>query len=689
VAQQQDAPNANRKIREKMSSNGLSAAALLMNVTSNERSKIAQKISSREFSHELTQQQQSQIPMLGGFPGLKAQARDVSENPTMCGNAGLSVPTLTHTLPEGLDVRTDAAGMVTSTVRAQGTSKAGQAKARAISQQKAQESLYFTDVVALERIMAQLKLSAEARQACQGTGDKQGMIPFKTLRAMLVSQPAAAGPNGPAQVAAKDVVELVNSLRQVQNGAPASLEQFKTKPAGSYSLNELNDLLSDVVREIADKQQINAPLAERRANTVPVLDLKPASTEIEPVIIPRGQVERLASQRVPTFSKSAPKDSDETWNAEAQALEKGVPSVPLAPLVRNATDEGNPAVGEQVERPMGEGVRNAVAPLRQTEALAPGEQTVISPAEAEPLSGRAVKEMQNPVARGPELQTYEPAVKVLDHHFASDQAENGVRAASRPETTLSAARSLHTEGQSEHAAADVEQLATNERHERVVGLEGRGMASQGNGTMESSRDGEPNDPFRSTEVKHRELGQVKENADANVTGFEKALGEGERVTQARQAAAAGSGESELRLRLTESSWPDELSRKIEESHRQGRSHLTIELEPESLGKLVLRVEADRNHVTAWVSTQNENAKSLLLHGSAALRQHLEEQGLTLGQFTVDVGQQRGEQRFTQTRSNRNQDPGVSRTKRDQPMSLTGLRSARDAAASDRLISVFA
>lgn len=677
-----------------MSSNGLSAAALLMNVTSNERSKIAQKISSKEFSHELTQLQQYQTPVLGALPDPQAPPHGNLESTTTPGIVGLMMPPQTTTLPEGLEVRTDAAGTVTSNVRAEGTSRFGQTKTRALSQQKAQESLYFADSLALERVMAQLKVPAEARQACQEMGDKQGRIPLKTLRSMLLSQPAAAGSNGVAQVAAKDVMDLVNSLSQLQNGVPASLEQLKTKPAGSYTLNELNDLLTNVVREIAEKQHNNAPLAEKKGNSVPVLDLKPASTEIEPAIIPGGQVERLASQKVPSFSKPLHADSDESRSDEAQYLSNNVPNAPIEPMVKTFADAGNPEEAKQVARPVGVGGRNDVAPLsptryQQTKEVRPDEQTASSPEEGEPTSGRTMKEMQNLMARGPQLQPSEAGVKVLDHDFASDHAEVGVQAASHPETTVFATRSLHNEGQVTQAEVDVEQLAANERHEGVVSLESRGMGSRGNGAMESGRDGEPNDSFHSSGLKHRESGHVVENSDVSPTGFEKALGEGERVNQPRQAAAAGNGESELKLRLTESSWPDELSRKLEESHRQGRSHLTIELEPESLGKLVLRIEADRNHVKAWVSTQNENAKSLLLHGSSSLRQHLEAQGLTLGQFTVDVGQQGGEQRFTQARSNRNQGGGDSRTKRVQPMGLTGLRSVQDASTSDHLISVFA
>jgi flagellar hook-length control protein FliK len=167
------------------------------------------------------------------------------------------------------------------------------------------------------------------------------------------------------------------------------------------------------------------------------------------------------------------------------------------------------------------------------------------------------------------------------------------------------------------------------------------------------------------------------------------LSDGDRLARLGTSHAAENGESDASLRLGDSSWPETLSKRIEELHQRGRSHLTIELEPESLGKLVLRIEADRNHVTAWVSTQNEDAKSALLSGSSALRQHLEEQGLTLGQFTVDVGQRGGEHRFTQAWPSRKQGSRAFRGSDGQSTGVTALRPVRAYSKPDRLINVLA
>lgn len=64
--------------------------------------------------------------------------------------------------------------------------------------------------------------------------------------------------------------------------------------------------------------------------------------------------------------------------------------------------------------------------------------------------------------------------------------------------------------------------------------------------------------------------------------------------------------------------------------------LTLELEPKGLGRLTLRIGAKQEEVSAWVSTDKEQVRDLLLKNSPTLRQHLQDQGLTLGQFNVDV-----------------------------------------------------
>ncbi|MHC1745206.1 MAG: flagellar hook-length control protein FliK [Syntrophobacteraceae bacterium] len=670
-----------------------------MSVTSNERSKIAQKITSNEFSHELSQLQQYQPTMPGVVtaPQLSAEVGVDSGGMLKAVGPGLMVASQ-QVIPQELKVQTETAVETGVPSRAKEAGKAGQMKAKALSEQKAEENLFITDLVALERIMAQLKLSAEVRQTCQGTGDKQGRIPLKTLRSLLMSQSTARGLNGSERVAAQDIMELVSSMCQVQNGTASPVQQLNMNSSGSYSLNELNELLKNVVKELADQKQKNTPLVEQKSNVVPVADLKPASTEIEPTLMPEGQLERLATQRIPNFSKAARNSSEESGGAEESSMQPGFAEISATEGARLAAAfeaNGNPDGVSQTAKMLGEVTSDdspapEAIPFLNNGVSGSGPQSELSSMDADSASQTMVTEKRNGEATGSGLQPFGPDVKVLDHHFVTDQPEVGVQAGSHPETTLSVSRAQQGDESIGQGELDVDGLALHESHDRVSAPEGSGMSSRESGSGGGEQDGESDASLHSSLTKPGEFARAAESAETNQTGFEKVFAEGAALSRGEQTARTGMQESEGKLRFAESSWPDALSKQIEESHRHGRSQMTIELEPESMGKLILRIEADRNHVTAWVSAQNEEAKGLLLNGASSLRQHLEEHGLTLGQFTVDVGQQGGERRFAQTGSGRKQRAGSSRAEGVQRIGMNAaLRPMANAMAPDRLISVFA
>lgn len=687
-----------------MSASGLSAAALLMNVTSNERSKIAQKITSNEFSHELSQLQQSQPALPGMLPESRNTSQRSAEQAPGPASPGLVVVPQPPTL-EPSDAKTEAGSEVPSSPCSQGKcgaapTRAGQVKSKALSQQQAQETLYFTDVVALERVMAQLKLSAEARQTCQGTGDKQGRVPLKTVRSLLLTQSAGAGPNGAPLVAAKDVLELVSSLCQVQNGSARSLEPFKTKPAGFYSLGELNELLTRVVREVADKRLRNTPLAERKGTAVPVPDLKPEITDAEPAVIPRGQVERLMSQRIPTFSRASDKEWEESDDASSQGSEirpEGF-SVPAGPSVPASAAGLVPGQLKRAVGPTGE-----QAPIDAPDSAMPlappsGRPQSVETVPDAPLQADATERVHAGGGERPagmtmrsEPKPFEADLKVVDHRFAPDQQEAAARIASRPDVSAYWGRTVHLEGQGQDAQAQIEHFGASDGHDARSSLEGRGTISlaKGSGMESGERGSDPRGALDSSLKEPRASVRVAEGAKPDSSGFETLGVEGERLAPVGKSSAASGQETGARLALAESSWPESLSKQIEESHRQGRSHLTIELEPENLGKLVLRIESDRHQVSAWVSTQSEDARSVLLQGASALRRHLEEQGLTLGQFSVDVGRQGEEQRFAQAGRSRKAAGRASRIDEGPSVSVSSLQRPSAYSGPDRLINVFA
>uniref|UniRef100_A0A832E9Y6 Flagellar hook-length control protein FliK n=1 Tax=Desulfacinum infernum TaxID=35837 RepID=A0A832E9Y6_9BACT len=90
------------------------------------------------------------------------------------------------------------------------------------------------------------------------------------------------------------------------------------------------------------------------------------------------------------------------------------------------------------------------------------------------------------------------------------------------------------------------------------------------------------------------------------------------------------------LSLLHSDWPRELGQKLSHWARSGKNFMTLELQPESLGKLFLRVETDGTRVSALVQTEHPEAREILQRNMASLRDVLAEHGLQLSRFSVDV-----------------------------------------------------
>jgi len=64
--------------------------------------------------------------------------------------------------------------------------------------------------------------------------------------------------------------------------------------------------------------------------------------------------------------------------------------------------------------------------------------------------------------------------------------------------------------------------------------------------------------------------------------------------------------------------------------------LVLEMEPDGLGKINVKVGAKKDEISVAALTQSEPAREVLMRHSPELRQNLQEQGLVLGKFSVDV-----------------------------------------------------
>ncbi len=86
--------------------------------------------------------------------------------------------------------------------------------------------------------------------------------------------------------------------------------------------------------------------------------------------------------------------------------------------------------------------------------------------------------------------------------------------------------------------------------------------------------------------------------------------------------------------------PGDMAETIENWRAQyrgvGGQQLILELEPGQFGKVSIKVGANRDEVSAMVLTENESARQAILRNAPELRQSLDDQGLMLGKFQVDV-----------------------------------------------------
>ena len=191
-----------------------------------------------------------------------------------------------------------------------------------------------------------------------------------------------------------------------------------------------------------------------------------------------------------------------------------------------------------------------------------------------------------------------------------------------------------------------------------------------------------NDAFKST---FDELDLGTRWADNTLSGL-TALRTVSLSSTTPQASNAG------QLNLNGSSWPSDLAEQIQGLYEQKHiSNLTLDLEPEGMGRLTLRVSAKRQEVAAYVSADNQQVGDLLSRNSSVLRENLQSQGLTLTNLFVDVrqGQDGNSNSFFQN-SNPQGDRSATASMRQVASSQkTSLSSIRIDRSPDRLINLIA
>ncbi len=82
--------------------------------------------------------------------------------------------------------------------------------------------------------------------------------------------------------------------------------------------------------------------------------------------------------------------------------------------------------------------------------------------------------------------------------------------------------------------------------------------------------------------------------------------------------------------------PQQIINKIEVSLLKSHQEINMELTPKELGKLSLKLSETAGVITANIKVDNEKVKELILNSLSELKTALEDQGLSVGAFNVDV-----------------------------------------------------
>jgi hypothetical protein len=168
------------------------------------------------------------------------------------------------------------------------------------------QKLSITDPMTLDKVLTQLNLPAETRDACKNAENRKGGISLKEL-GVLLSQaklpPGSSLQDGKAALA--DVQTLLASLRLNKNDMLQKVDNPRLKESGTYNLVEFRKLLHTVIRQTANDQLKQTLEHPAQAKSIPAKAVResrgPSSTTYAAQLA--SETVSLASNIIPSFIK--------------------------------------------------------------------------------------------------------------------------------------------------------------------------------------------------------------------------------------------------------------------------------------------------------------------------------------------------------------------------------------------------
>lgn len=584
-----------------MQASPINAAQLMMEFLDREQVDIGQGIIAAEFSKEL-EKQERQID--GGS----------SETPLSPRREALSGKSLSPPRSDALEPGLSDSPKGSAAVQRSKSLKRLVSDGRPVKNTRTgiQDEMLFTSPILLEKVLADLKVPAEARKACTSAEDKQGRLSLGSLLNILDRQVGDGASLNPGKAPGRDVEALLKSLALPRGHGTLALRHLVTKPQGVYSLKELREVLDKAAKQLQEAKAPQSPTGdESGGQAAPLGQLKAGSGEKSPsVSIPTRSTPLMASS-VPSFVGD---------NAPEEDLGGGVgkPSPAAGPPETGNIVPVNGGSATQLLRPEAVEVQRSLS--------VPGLDPTVVETSSHPASASEAKQV------GPSAQSFPgPAMETLDQgRFAQgsgrESIENRVKV---PGELLADTRAISIQ----EGSAPIREgfsKAVSTWTESIADPETRSTDLQPAAKLSESA-------FDSAQTHGRAPNQQSFDLRGQAFAAYSPASQGIAVNGTSLAPLRGET-----LSLANPSWPVDMAQRIQELARDRRTtHLTLELEPEGLGRLTLRVETRHDEVTAAVTAEKEQARVVLLRNTQALRQNLEQQGLTLGQFLVDVRGERG------------------------------------------------
>ncbi|NLI81072.1 MAG: hypothetical protein GX443_05205 [Deltaproteobacteria bacterium] len=440
-----------------MQANPINAAQLMMEFLEKEQTDIGQGIVTSEFSRELEHQQLK----LEGRPLAKSREHSSETSPTSLLQAAYPANDPKQEkdagAKEGLQRKTDALKRLATDRRA----------AEDASSQ-VRDQVFVTDPALLNKVLADLKLPAEARKVCAASEDNQGKVSLGDLMSLLERHSADAGVSGLGRANGADLRALFASLTLPGSAESVHLVELIEKPKGTYSLDELRQVLGKAVQKIQGRRTNASSPIGGNAETVATSRVSFSTTgggftsNASP-----GQSAHLVKSSLPSFLKEKQVDRG---NGEGGALKSL--DARLTEGVERGSSQGradilvkNPDGEESISPPFAAHARSAPADLFQEGRISENQKRdpIVAPPpilpgnEGSTVAGGPGHEAQVPLrALSDILGAIAQQVSVMA--FEKNTSEDILK---RTESTLSNA--LAGDGGNQTAASVLEALGMRER----------------------------------------------------------------------------------------------------------------------------------------------------------------------------------------------------------------------------------